>query len=254
MRVLPRFRRTRRLLYLWLGVAALAAGGVAAMVELLPSGGSIPRSDLQISNVPASIPRLPHAERPTRSDERMALTVASLFVRTAVRRQNLAAAYAVTSPSLREGMSLKQWQKGAIAVVPFPARSADWRLDASYHNDILLGVYLYPLPGANEPPTAFSMELRATGQGRARRWFVSSWAPAGTAAPTGESGHPMVLPTFTPSALSAKWLLIPAVLLALVLFMPIVVLSIAFVARRAGDRQYRRRSQLPDLPPSVHSS
>src|SRR5205807_415632 len=45
--------------------------------------------------------------------------VAGKFILTAVARKNLAVAYNLVTDTLKQGLTLKQWQSGNIPVVPF---------------------------------------------------------------------------------------------------------------------------------------
>ena len=48
-----------------------------------------------------------------------------VFFRSAVERVNTRASYAVVSPSIRQGISCRQWATGTIPVQPF--QSIDWQ-------------------------------------------------------------------------------------------------------------------------------
>jgi hypothetical protein len=103
------------------------------------------------------------------------------FVKTAVARKNLEAAYAISGPQIRQGMTVAQFSKGAIAVPPF---AVDARTTVhvdhvvySYANRAQLQVSL-GTPGrkvSNSPHTFFA-DLVKQGGG----WVVNTWVPRWT--------------------------------------------------------------------------
>jgi hypothetical protein len=98
------------------------------------------------------------------------------FLQTAVARKNLAKAWAVAGPGIRQGQSYRDWLKGEIAVVPYPGESMDKapiKVDWSHSNSIGLSVALLPRKGSAEKPQVFNMELKRAGN----RWVVDSWVP-----------------------------------------------------------------------------
>ena len=103
------------------------------------------------------------------------------FVATAVARKNLAAAYAISGPEIRQEQTLRQFTKGNIAVVPFDVDSKTKvvfvKVDHSYRNDAQLEVFL-ATPGrnvTNSPHTFFVNLIKQNG-----RWFVNGWQPRWT--------------------------------------------------------------------------
>ena len=104
-----------------------------------------------------------------------AQVVATRFVRTAVARKNLAAAYAISGPGIREGMSLKQFLTGNIPVVPYtitPKTEAHMKIDKSYANKATVELQLVTAP---DPGKDFFVDLiKKNG-----RWYVDSWVPRG---------------------------------------------------------------------------
>jgi hypothetical protein len=117
------------------------------------------------SKQPKAVP-VPQAARET----------AVTFLQTAVARQNLAKAWTVSGPGIRQGQSYRDWLKGEIAVVPYPGESMDKapiKVDWSHPNSIGLSVALLPKKGSAEKPQVFNMELKKAGN----RWVVDSWVP-----------------------------------------------------------------------------
>src|SRR5579885_216591 len=103
------------------------------------------------------------------------------FVATAVARKNLAAAYAISGPEIRQEQTLKQFLKGNIAVVPFDGDARTkvrfMTVDESYASSAKLQVFLVT-PGrrvTNSPHTFFVNLIKRQG-----RWYVNGWTPRWT--------------------------------------------------------------------------
>jgi hypothetical protein len=99
--------------------------------------------------------------------------VARTFVQTAVARKNLAAAYAISGPGIREGMSLTKFKTGNIPVVPYLVTAetgARIAVDESYKTSALLEVYMST---PHQRDRLFFMSLIK----RKGAWFVDSWVP-----------------------------------------------------------------------------
>lgn len=107
-------------------------------------------------------------------------TVVKQFIATAVARKNLRAAYSMAGPQVRQGMSLEEWLKGEIAVVPFPVDAktkADITVENSYANSAKLQILLVT-PGREvktSPHTFFADMIKKNG-----KWLVNSWVPRWT--------------------------------------------------------------------------
>jgi hypothetical protein len=117
----------------------------------------------------------PKAPKTVKFDPR-AQVIATKFVRTAVARKNLAAAYAISGPGIREGMTLKQFMTGNIPVVPYtvtPKTQAHMKIDKSYANKATVELYLVTAP---DPGKDFYVDLIK----KDGKWMVDSWMPRGT--------------------------------------------------------------------------
>jgi hypothetical protein len=101
---------------------------------------------------------------------------ATKFINTAVARKNLDVAYLISGPHVREGMTLKQFLTGNIAVVPYEITSktdAQMKIDKSYATSAQLEMYL-TTPGRRGRD--FFVDLvKKNG-----KWFVDGWVPRGT--------------------------------------------------------------------------
>jgi hypothetical protein len=103
--------------------------------------------------------------------------VAREFVKTAVARKNLRAAYALAGPMIRQGQTLKEWMTGNIAVVPYPVdlvEFAPMKIDYSYPREAQIQVALLPRDGANVKSQLFIATLIKNKQ---NKWQVDAWVP-----------------------------------------------------------------------------
>jgi len=111
--------------------------------------------------------------------------VATKFVKTAVARKNLDVAYRLAGPHVREGMTLKQFLTGNIAVVPYKITkktSASMKIDKSYATSAQLELYLVT-PG--HPGRDFFVDMvKKNG-----KWYVDGWVPRGTPPIPTDPGH-----------------------------------------------------------------
>jgi len=107
-------------------------------------------------------------------------TLARDFITSAVARKNLAHAYNLVGPEIKQGQTLKQWMSGNIAVVPYPAADiavAPFRIDYAYPREALIEVMLLPKASAKIRATDFYLGARKVGQGPTAHWVVTSWVP-----------------------------------------------------------------------------
>lgn len=177
-----------------------------------------------------------------------ALNVAAEFIRTAVDRKELSHSYDLVTPTLRQGLTRRQWATGEIPVVPFPVYSAKWELDYSIERALGFKVALFPRKGANVRPAVFNLDLRRVGSGEKSRWLVDGFMPTGTPPPSGAAGQASAvgLPRFDQrldrgsSRLTAAWLLVPLGLLALIVLVPLAVGMTFWYRSAKATRAYNR--------------
>jgi len=103
--------------------------------------------------------------------------VAREFVKTAVARKNLRAAYPLAGPMIRQGQTLEEWMTGNIAVVPYPVdlvEFAPMKIDYSYPREAQIEVALLPRDGANVKSQLFIATLVKNKQ---NKWQVDAWVP-----------------------------------------------------------------------------
>ena len=229
---LPLYRSPRaRRRAVRLALLAVALVGVAFGVESLPN--SPERAPEHFSNQPAQLLEKTKPVHLTRADRRQIDSTLERFVEEAMGRTDLAASYALATPTLRGGLTLAQWKRGNIPVYPYTARpgsTAGWNLQYVEPNHAAIEVFLQPGKGERLGPVTVAVDLRR----QAGRWRVDALAPTAIFAKAGEKprvfantdlqrGNTAIDPS---RKLDSKWLFAPvaAILLAL-LAIPAVVFA-----------------------------
>ncbi len=165
--------RVRRLAP-WIGGLLLVGGITAAIVAFVPNRNPAPQV---ISETPPKVVGKPK----TIPLEAAAKSVAREFLKTAVARVDLAAAWKISGPNIRGGLTHAEWMTGNIPVVPYPIKSlatARFKVDYSYRNEAVLEVALLPKEGAKIKPQIFVLGLkRVPGPGGTRHWVIDNWVP-----------------------------------------------------------------------------
>jgi hypothetical protein len=100
------------------------------------------------------------------------------FVNHAVKRKDVSAAYDVTAPELRAGMTRKEWATGDIPAYPYPARgtSHGWTILYVTRDEVAVNLILRPNPGVRIRGILFNVYLRPVHG----KWLVDSFMPAAT--------------------------------------------------------------------------
>jgi hypothetical protein len=158
--------------------AAIAAGIIWSNTGKSTATPLTNQPALDVSKVPATVKLAPGAQ-----------AVARRFIETAVARKNLPEAYGLVTQALKQGQSLKSWNTGNIAVVPYPVdaiKYAPMKIDFSYPNEAQIQVALLPKVGAKIKSQLFIMDLvRRNG-----KWLVNSWVPKSSPlVPNGSSNN-----------------------------------------------------------------
>ena len=174
-----RFSRRARRLAPWAAGLLLLAGIAAAIVAFAPNKNPAPEN---LSQAPSKTP--PSATSPkTVPLSKDTTAVARTFLKTAVARNDLAAAWKISGPGIRAGLTHRQWMTGAIPVVPYPLKSiavARFKIDWSYANQAGLEVALLPKGGATIKPQVFFILLKKVGPTGKKHWLVDTWVPRST--------------------------------------------------------------------------
>lgn len=232
----PRFRRRVS----WLVAAALLAAAVVLAVVLLPSSKRAPEV---FTKAPPKVYKAPRPVALDRKGRAEVVFAASNFIKTAVRRKHVDTSWEMTDPSLRQGFTRRQWAKGNIPVVPYPAAGIrQLQVDWSYRDDVALDIVLVATAGSHLPPKSFMIELKRSGGPVHHRWLVASWAPHGVseasmlAAAAKDQG-----PISNATSLSSRWLLLPLFLiLGMIVTLPIVLGVRERVKGVRAERAHRR--------------
>jgi hypothetical protein len=158
----------------WLGGLLLVAGVVMGIITLAPGPKAQPSSPV----TPTPPPTPPPKSVPLTA---AATNVAREFVLTAVARQDLAAAWKISGPNIRAGLTYAEWKTGNIPVVPYPIGSlklAPFKIDYSYANEATIEIALLPKASAKIKPQLFALGLkRVRGAGGKWHWVVDNWVP-----------------------------------------------------------------------------
>jgi hypothetical protein len=158
----------------WVAALVLAAGVTALIIKLVPStNGQADRSPTQhptiVPTTPPKTVKLTNAAR----------DVAGRFILTAVKRRNLAEAWKLSGPQIRQDLTYKQWLTGNIPVVPYltPTGVTPLKIDFSYKDHALVEVAMVPKQGVKGDTELFWLELKHVGKGSKAHWLVWSWTP-----------------------------------------------------------------------------
>jgi hypothetical protein len=160
----------------WLGAAILIAGIVVFLVNRTHQVDAAQNA----ADKHAAATYKPPANPKSVPLSQAARLTAGRFVIDAVQRKDLAAAWKIVGPELKAGTSYKEWLKGNIAVVPFPAAlaSAPLKVDLSTPSRAVLEVALVPKKASERKAGGvFWLNMKTIGSGKNRHWVVTSWVP-----------------------------------------------------------------------------
>jgi hypothetical protein len=272
VRILQSPRRRRRLAIAIL-VAALAAPLAYLAVHFSTPGSQENANGPNIAE--SSIYRQPKRAPFTAEKRRAVRKVLARFIATAVARNRVGDSWELAGPSLRQDISYKQWSKGDIPIVPYPAAKhgqGSWdAVNYSYRNEVGLEVLLFPKPGSGYSIATVDTNVV---RGRDGRWRVDYWmitklhgpgatAPADSASafvegapnvhklpgknneakarPSRERAEADAAPAASsPTHLDRKWIVVPLGLLSLVIVIPLGIATFVWIRNRRATAAYRR--------------
>jgi hypothetical protein len=220
----------------------------------------------------ANGPVIPNYVQPKRSPftpaEKAAVhPVLASFIRDAVARDNPGKAWDVAGPDLREGFTQRQWEKGDMPVVPYPAADrglGDWSyVKYSYTNSVGLEVFLFPRPGSGESAITADTEVVKDKQGK---WYVNYWmeershgppalsasqkkalqrqakaaAAVKKARPTTRVAAPQEPPNPDSARAKGLWWIVPIGTIALIIFGPILAMLFIWLRNKREQRRVMR--------------
>ena len=233
---------------MWGGLTLAVVGGAVAVGIIWPN--TAPKVPERWTNEPIEVVKQ-EAPVPISAETRQAtLQTAARFIQTAVRRERLAESYDLVAPSLRGGMTRKEWLTGNIPVQYYPVQEARYRFDYSYPSLVGWQIAVWPRRGHELRPMVFLIDLVPQGAGKNRRWVVSSWSPAGVpeSAPfTPDSGRSLDVSRAGAAAgqsrIDGRWVLAPLSMFAAVA-LALVAFGVRSRVRSArAERAYRASSR-----------
>jgi hypothetical protein len=152
----------------WIAGAVLLVGALAfwqTTVKTNDSRETFSNEPVRNATAPKTVPLAPEARQ-----------VVVKFIETAVVRKNLAEAWKISGPNIRQNMTLKQWMTGTIPVVPYPNAAVDRspvKITWSHPGEAGLEVVLEPKAGSREKPQLFFVNVIKPRV----KWLVDYWAP-----------------------------------------------------------------------------
>ena len=118
----------------------------------------------------------------TPAQRRQVHQVLKQFIASAVVRQNVAKAWDIAGPTLKEGLTRKQWDKGNLPVIPYPALDKGWGnwsfVQYSYaegqKHTVGVEVFLFPKPKSGWSAMTADVEVFKNPK---KHWLVDYWMP-----------------------------------------------------------------------------
>jgi hypothetical protein len=243
VRLLPDSPRQRRRVA-WVGgvLAAVLAFGLAVM--LLPKADPAPES--AVTGRVAVEPVLPPL-RLTRARRAEIDSVVHRFVETAVTRGDPAGAWALASSTMRAGVPRTAWDLGDLpGVTPFPAsavRDVSWSVAYRAPKRVGLDVLVVAKPTSGQRSLVYQADLVLEDN----RLLVEAWTPeatltAGAASPSKTGASSRAGAPSNQGRLDARWLLLPAGILLLLLGSAAFLIVRHAVRSRRAYRRYREHA------------
>lgn len=156
-------------------VGVIAVGAIAGFLGYKYSNTGKSTATPLINKPAQDVSKVPHTVKLTPGATR----VARRFIETAVARKHLPAAYKLVTNEIRQGQTLKQWNSGNIAVIPYPVDAVQYapmKIDYSYPKEALVEIALLPKQGSKVKSQLFAMDLVK----RDGKWLVNGWYPRST--------------------------------------------------------------------------
>jgi hypothetical protein len=196
----------------------------------------------------------------TAAERRAVHPVLAQFIKYAVAREDPARAWDVSGPDLKQGLTRKKWDTGAIPVVNYPAAHrglGSWSyVKYSYGNTVGLEVFVFPKPGSGYSAMTADAEVVKDQDGR---WLVNYWMPERFHGPPALSAAQLKAAKKSARALKKKssskqttaapaaafnqprasriWILLPVGILSLIILAPLTLLLVGWLRNRREARQ-----------------
>ena len=192
------------------------------------------------------------------------------FISTAVVRRNVGQSWDIVTGQLKQGVTRREWSRGDIPVVPFPASPrglGTWTdVRYSYAKTLGLEVFLFPKPGSGYSAMTADVEFV---KGHDGRWRIDYWLPNRFHGPpavtkkatkkvqhvkkrqrqrqphaaraSGATRQATAPPAQSQSARAGgAWWALPLGLLALIVVVPVAVFSVLWYRNRRAKAAYLR--------------
>jgi hypothetical protein len=203
----------------------------------------------------------------TRTKQRAVRRVLRDFEMSAVMGRDVSRSWDLAAPSLKEGFTRKEWNRGNLPVVPYPAANrglGSWSfVQYSYTDTVGLEVFLFPKPGSGWSAMTADVELV---KGRDGRWRVDYWMPKKFHGPpaVAAGAKPKAKPAKRPAPAKAAgrrqapaarnaapaaaeppkpsraWWIVPIALLSLIVLAPLAIGAGMWYRNRRAAREYAR--------------
>jgi hypothetical protein len=179
------------------------------------------------------------------------------FISSAVARENLSQAWDVSAPSLKQGVSRREWNRGELPVVPYPAAKrglGTWSfVQYSYTDSVGLEVFVFPKPGSGWSAMTADVELVKQPDGR---WLVDYWMPKRFHGPPALAASQLKKAQkeakanktkqraaveeepYRPPQASHWWLALPIAVLSLIVIVPLTLGLVYWYRKRKATRAY----------------
>jgi hypothetical protein len=209
-----------------------------------------------------SFPAEPTPAPFTAAKRRAVKPVLREFIKSAVAREDVSRSWELAGPSLKEGLTREQWNRGQLPVVPFPAADrglGTWSLvQYSYTDTVGLEVFLFPKPNSGYSAVTADVELVRTNGGE---WKVDYWLPKRFHGPPdltaaeerkaaaeakraarAERRERRAIEPFRPEQgrVGGYWWAVPIGLLSLIIGVPVVIALVIWYQNRRAHRAYLR--------------
>jgi hypothetical protein len=257
VRILQSPRWRRRLV--WLSIPLWIAPFVYLGVHY-----SNPADPLDPTGPEGSFPAEPKSVPFTAAKQRAVRPVLREFIKSAVAGEDFARSWELAGPSLRAGLTRKEWNGGDLPVVPYPAADrglGSWSfVQYSYTDTVGLEVFLFPKPDSGYSAVTADVELVRTKDGE---WKVDYWLPkrfhgppdlsaaeerkAAAAAKRAEKqtkprDRVRTAEPFRPEQgrLGGYWWAVPLGLLSLIFGVPLLLALVIWYQNRRAQRAYLR--------------
>jgi hypothetical protein len=209
----------------------------------------------------------------TPPEQRAVHRVLKQFIATAVVRHDPGKAWSIAGPTLKEGLTRKDWDRGDIPVVPYPAADKGWgqwsfvEYSQKEARERTVGLEVYLFPKKNSGWSAMTADVEVV-KGKQGRWLVDYWMPkrfhgpasvahktkakiAKTKAKKLRKHHAAKRKRAEPTEAAVSnapraggaWWALPLGLLGLAVLVPLTIFGLVWYRNRKAQRDYARNAR-----------